>query len=292
MKAYSSIRNRLPVHLFLTGKQQLKPKIVFMKLYTILLLAIISATSCTHIYYSPNTANTPLFKEKGETRINGMYSTGLNSEFNGGELQLAHAVSKNFGVMLNGMFASKEEKVDDWGFNQNWSVTNDYHKENGKGSYLEVAGGFFKPLDEKKKWIGEIYAGVGFGGITNEYELGDYSKVNHNKIFLQPSIGYRSKHFEAAMVPKVSFINWKAKETRISQSDDYVKQDLSTIASKPGFVAFEPAFIFRGGSEHVKLQTAFSYSFWKSGQSDYGESLIEPLNWSIGISISLNSKQR
>ncbi|HTM92537.1 MAG TPA: hypothetical protein VL095_08970 [Flavisolibacter sp.] len=264
-----------------------------MKLLIYLLIISVGCCSCFHVYYAPNSAHAPLLSEKGETRINGLYSTGGNSEFNGGELQFAHAVSQNFGIMVNGMMASKSEQIDDWGFSSNWGGSSNYHTEKGSGSYLELAGGYFKTFDEKKKWIGELYSGLGAGGVKNDYGFGDYSKVNSYKFFIQPAVGYKSKYFEAMIVPKVSFINWKVKERNIQTSgnNSYAEADISAIGAKRNFLAFEPALLFRAGGQNVKLQWGLSFSGFNSS-SFYDEDLIETLNANIGISVNLKPRRK
>ena len=79
----------------------------------LLLLSIAAITaSCHHVYYAPNTPNRPMLTEKGETRINANYVSGADSEFEGGEVQIAHAVKENLGLMANFFTASKSETVD------------------------------------------------------------------------------------------------------------------------------------------------------------------------------------
>ena len=80
-----------------------------MKLLILLSVVLCLLTSCQHIYYAPNTSNAPLFSEKGETRVNGLYSTGGDSEYDGAEFQFAHAVSKNAAVIANAFTASKQK---------------------------------------------------------------------------------------------------------------------------------------------------------------------------------------
>lgn len=251
-----------------------------MKHYTNFLLMItIAIVSCTHVYYSPNAANAPLLSEKGETRINALYSSGNISEFDGGELQYAQAINKNFGLMINGMAAGKSDNWTDYS-----GSSTSYHTEKGNGSYIEFAGGYFKNFDQKKKCIGEVYAGFGSGSVKNDYGDGN-SKVNIFKYFIQPDIGYKSKYFEAAFVPKVSVINWKVKESNVTNSD--IKADLNYIASRKSFVAFEPAILLRAGAKNVKFQFEMSFSNFNAASAFYSYDLIETLNSSIGISINL-----
>jgi hypothetical protein len=223
-----------------------------------------------------------LLSEKGEMRINGLYCSGGDSEFEGGELQAAAAVTKHFGVMVNTMFAGKTEDVDDW-------YGNSSHSESGQGSYIEVAGGLFQNFDPKKKWIGEIYAGVGSGTVNSTYESTQTSKVGITKLFLQPAVGYKSKYFEVSLVPKISFVHWKVKgDNNVNANPDGSNEyDLLTIRQHPSLVNFEPAFLIRAGGENFKLQGALSFS--SSHNENYP---IETVNGSIGISINFNTKKK
>lgn len=251
-----------------------------MKLYLLLLIVIVTSTSCYHVYYAPNTAHSPLLSEKGEVRVNGFYSSGADSDFEGGEIQVASAVSDHIGIMANGFFAGTKETVDDW---------NGYgsHPESGNGSYIELAGGAFTAFDPKKRWIGEVYAGIGSGTVNSDYGANQVSKVNSTKLFLQPAVGYKTRYFEFSLVPKISFVNWKVKSENISDATSSAASDMLIIKQKPNLVHFEPALLIRAGSEHVKLQSSLSFS---SSHTDAYP--IETLTASIGVSINMKPKKK
>ncbi len=252
----------------------------------ILLLLAISAVSCQHIYYAPNTANAPLLAQKGETRINALWAGGMDSEYNGGELQFAHAVTRSVGILASGFSASKTETVSDfYGANA--------HKEDGRGSYGEVAVGLFKTLDVQKKWIGEVYLGTGTGNVKSTYGWTDRSHIGFSKFFLQPSIGFKGRYFEFAVVPKLSLVNWKVKQANISHTDNQDHRDvIEAIRGKKNFMAFEPAFIVRAGSESVKVQVGLSLSNFKSYSTFTSQDLAESANACIGLSINIKSKKK
>ena len=257
-----------------------------MKLLILLSVVLCLLTSCQHIYYAPNTSNAPLFSEKGETRVNGLYSTGGDSEYDGAEFQFAHAVSKNAAVMANAFTASKSEMVDEYS-------SGNSHNETGKGSYFEFGGGFFGVLDARKKWIAEAYGGIGFGSVTNVYSYKDESKVGITKYFIQPSIGYKSNYVEFAIVPKLSFVNWKVKAERIRSIENQDNLDeLQAIRSDPGFVAFEPSFIVRGGGKGVKVQLGLTVSNYEAENMFYSNELAESVNFSLGVSINIKPKKK
>ncbi|MGZ3924784.1 MAG: hypothetical protein ACXVBJ_13515 [Flavisolibacter sp.] len=245
-----------------------------MKTSTFLIAIATIFGSCTHVYYAPNTANAPLLSEKGEVRINGFSCGGWDSEFSGGEFQLATAITKHVGIMTNGMFVGKTEEVSGW---------NESHMESGKGSYGEIAGGLFTAFDPKKKCIGEIYAGVGTGSVNSTYEGNQNSKVGITKLFLQPSLGFKSRYFEAAFVPKISFLNWKVKSDNLP---DGGFGELAPIRQKPNLVQFEPTFFMRAGGENVKLQGSLSFS------DSHGYYPIERLTASFGVSIDIKPKKK
>ncbi len=249
--------------------------------YASLIIAAITCCSCHHIYYAPNTANAPQLSEKGETRINALYTAGGYSEFQGGELQFAHAVSKNIGVMLNGFAAGKTENVTRF-------LSNRSHVEKGSGAYIEGAGGYFMTLDTKRKWIADIYGGMGLGSVKNDYGFGDNSKVGITKVFVQPSIGFKSTNFEIAFVPKLSLVNWKVTESKISSSEnDAIRAEMTAIKSDPSFIAFEPASILRAGGKNFKVQVGFSFSSCNTADALFQNGPTEPITAHLGISINL-----
>ena len=238
--------------------------------------------SCTHIYYAPNTANTPLLSEKGETRINGVYCKGYDTEFTGGELQVAHAFGPNWGIMINGMSVSRDENTGDY-------------MESGKGGYAEAAAGIFKPISSDKKWMVELYGGGGKGSVKNDYGLGRHSTVGITKLFVQPAMGFKTKYFEAAFAPKLSYVSWNVKDKTGVHDDPSSGQsmataDLSAIEKSPHFMAFEPALIVRAGGEGFKIQGALSFS--SNSKNNQNTFLAESLNGSLGVSINFRSAKK
>ena len=249
----------------------------------ILLLGVISigTVSCHHVYYAPNTPNAPQLSEKGETRVNALYASGGDSEYKGGELQFAHAVTSKVGIMVNGFTAGKSETITDI------SGSNS-HMEKGSGGYLEFAGGLFTTLDPKKKWVADIYGGFGFASIKNDYGFGDRAHTGFNKFFVQPSIGYKSRNFEFALVPRVSFVSWKVKTATINSTESQdARDEINALKGDPSFVAFEPALMARAGGENVKFQAGLAFSSFRASGYFIDYELGETLNASIGISVNL-----
>jgi hypothetical protein len=245
-----------------------------MKVFFILAVAAFLITSCHHVYYAPNTVAVPLLAEKHDVRINGLYSTGGESEFSGAELQFAYAPSKHFGVMFNAMAVGQKENTGDY-------------LESGNGRYGEFAAGYFNRFE--LKWIFETYAGFGGGKVNNEYGMGDHSTIGMTKFFIQPAIAFKSRYFEMAFAPRFGIVNWKEKESSVKYfENDYAHYDLMAIRAKPSFFTFEPAIILRGGGEHVKIQ--FGLSFSNPGQLVYTD-LTESMTMGLGLSVHFNTRK-
>ena len=162
----------------------------FFKTIAVSIQGLLIATlfsSCYHLYYSPNSSNVPLFKEKGEARLNAYYSGG--EEIEGGEIQGALAVSKNIGVILNTTFMGSSEQ-----------------DESGSGYIIEGGAGYYKPF--AKNFVFENYGGLGIGNVKNNYvdwfnsDAKGNSKVGVTKLFIQPSLGYTIKNLDFGAASK------------------------------------------------------------------------------------------
>lgn len=243
-----------------------------------LLITISLLVSCNHKYYAPNTANMPLLSEKGEARVNGQYTTGFSSGFNGGELQLAYAVSNHLGIMLNGFTGSKSEIVTDWG-----PFPGPDTKEKGYGSYFEVGSGYFKNL--ANNFVVEVYGGFGFGSVTNDYDQGSLSKVKLRKFSLQPAVALKHKHAEIGFVPRFALLNW-----RLQKLTGFPPEELMEIYRKPHPILFEPGVIVRTGFQNVKLQLSLNLADILNYSAD--SDLAEKLTLGIGTSIQFNTTKK
>lgn len=212
--------------------------------YLILLLLMLSFSSCVHYYYAPNSSNVPLFKEKGEGRINGYYTEG--SEISGGEVQAAYSVSNHVGLIFNTAFVSGSD--DSYGSNK---------IDRGNGSLIEGGLGYYQPLT--MNWIFETYGGFGVGQAKNEYSQGGSSKVNFTKYFIQPSLGFTIKNLDVGIASKFSFLNMKVNGG--SYANQYDNFDLEYIEAHPNSVLWEPSIFIRFGFPELKAQLQYTPSF-------------------------------
>ncbi len=252
-----------------------------MKTRTALLLIATLVASCNHIYYAPNTANIPILSGKGEVKINGLYSSGWDSEFQGSELQLACAASDHAGIMINGFTGGRSEMVYDAEIMSDFGPSQGSQREEGSGSYLEFAGGYFHGL-RNKNFVIEIYGGYGLGRVNNDYGPSQSTQTYISKFFVQPAIGYKTKRVEFAFAWRVGVMNWRFKESY--QYSQYLPQVFSYKVK--GLYLMEPSFTVRGGFKNIKLQFSLTHSGVLN--TNYFDNEIERMNLGMGVSVNFD----
>lgn len=239
-----------------------------MKFYLILLVTIIycSIIGCNPIYYRPNTQQVPLFKEKGEIRASVV--SNLNDQF---EIQTAYAVNNNIGILANGIFV-------------NYDLENDGNYV--KGNFIEVGGGYYKPI--WNKFVFECYGTVGYGNVFSQFGEPSMSMFTRTietdllRIGVLPLIGYRTKYFSAAFSSRLahlSFFNYSGGYVYESNlQTDYLRLNKSNML-------IEPALTLRGGWNYIQLQAQIVGSYNLSNKNFYQDTS----SFSIGLLILLQA---
>ncbi len=233
----------------------------------ILVSSLCLFTSCTHYYYAPNANNVPLFKEKYEARIQGQASSG--HDFSGFDIQTAYAAGKNIGLQLNFFHAS----IDDHEFGS------------GHGNYIEAAGGYFLP-SHNKHWIFEGYTGFGTGSVINNYSGSQSAKTGVTKIFIQPSFGFTSKHFNMAVSSKLSLVDIGVKQyslTKNQNSSDY--NYIKFLESSKPFFFWEPGVMISGGFKNFQIITQITHTV-----AEKSKLAMDDTNMSLGIIVPFKIK--
>lgn len=249
----------------------MKKNFIFVSLFTII---IITNSSCVHYYYAPSANNVPLFKEKKEARIQAQYSLGNN--YGGFDIQSAYAVSNHAAVQLNIFHASHDDE--EYG--------------SGNGTYVEAAGGYYKPF-ANKHWIFETYAGIGFGGVKNIYGDGGIgtsrypeAKTFVTKLFLQPSFGFTSNHFAMALSSKLSTVKTGVNSSSLTKEyDEYDYEQLNALKGKSYFF-WEPGIMIRGGFKSAQLLIQYTRSVGNKSLPADNE------NISLGIIFPINNNSK
>lgn len=229
------------------------------------------ASSCEHYYYAPSSNNIPLLKEKGDGNVELKYSVG--NYYTGFEVQSALAVSNHVGVQLNFFTASQDDE--EFG--------------SGNGTYVEAAGGYFKPT-ANHKWVFETYGGIGTGVVNNQYESQSAanSKVGLTKFFMQPSFGFTSPYFDIAIASKFSLVNFNVKSSTVDKDRfpfDYY--NIQSLEDTKSFFIWEPGIMMRGGFKGLKFQGNLTIAVPSNSALS-----LDNINYSTGIMIPFLPKKK
>lgn len=234
-----------------------------------------------HYYYAPNSNNVPLFKEKGEGRLQAQFTStaGQNGTdaANGFEIQTAYALGNRSALQLNFFHASE----------------NDEEYGSGSGNYIEAAGGYFKPF-AKNHMVFETYSGLGFGNVNNAFKsnYGNYvtedAKTSITKFFVQPSIGFTSRYFNAAFSSKFSFVNLGLKRSTLSKENNlYDYNYVESLRKGKSYFFWEPGLMLRGGFEHVQFIIQLTETLLTKDDEP-----ISNTSFSLGLAIPFNTNPK
>jgi hypothetical protein len=233
----------------------------------IFLLFIVS--SCTHYNYVPNMHNVPLFQQKEEFHLD--LSGSVGNEFSAFEVQAGFSLSDNFAVIGNGFFHDADRQM--------------FNDEYCRGHIIEGGAGAFVPM--KDNMVFESYFGVGFGKIENGFDDDATTKLDFNRYFIQPSLGYTSDFLDFAVSLRLSGLRYNDIHFTGDLDTDDMDQ-IQYINRNPFSILVEPALTLRAGWEHIKFQLQFGYSI----NTTNPDLLQEDLNASIGMYFTISDKYK
>ena len=224
---------------------------------------------CTHYNYVPNMHNVPLFQQKEEFHLD--LSGSMGNEFSAFEVQTGFSLGNNFAVIANGFFHDADREM--------------FNDEYCRGHLIEGGAGAFVPM--QNNMVFESYCGVGFGKIENGFDNDATSKLDFNRYFFQPSLGYTSDFLDFAISLRLSGLRYN--DIHFSGSLDQEDQDqIQYINRNPFSVLIEPALTLRAGWEHIKFQLQIGYSQNLSNP----DLLQEDLNLSLGMYFTISDKYK
>lgn len=183
-----------------------------------------------------------MLNEKGETNLT------VTGNMNQVEFQGAYAVTNHLGVLANGgLFIPKDED----------------NGNGGSGKFIEVGAGYFTPV--QNNFIFDTYGLMGIGSFENHLPTaatnspltrGDIS-ANVFRIGVQPSFGYKTKYFSAALSARL--VNLSYNKINGDLIFDNINQVTYLDDNSSNFL-IEPALTVKAGLKKVKLQLQYGYS--------------------------------
>jgi len=253
-----------------------------MKIRTLLPLFITASTfySCSVSQYIPPTVSAPLFKEPNEAVLQGFI--GLNHA----EVQAAYSFKGNFAMM-----------TDIWiGDDKRFSA--------------ELAPGFY--FKGKNNFCIEGFAGVGFASASTvdestrnsvlsgiKYTVKYETTAPYQFIFIQPGLGYRSRHWEIAVAPRISYVNYSDFYYSKFEKDNNYQRNYKLIEKvDKGQMAgwtLQPTLMVRACLKKVKVFVSTSINFisFNNGLILATRAFVpfgHPFLLSVGIHLRLGSK--
>lgn len=211
-------------------------------------LASFSAlAACSPVFYSPSSQHVPLLTDENELAVSGGYVGAESAE--GMALKAAYAVSPNWALMAGGSLYFGGE--------------DNNNAKSGSGGFVEAGAGYFKQVSEK--FVFETYGLLSYGGMNNRFpqSVVDYpntdGKINADifGVGIQPSFGFKSRFFDAALSLKANRINYmNIRGNLITQNADQetAGSQQTYLSDHRGNFLLEPALTLRGGLEYLKLQ--------------------------------------
>lgn len=203
------------------------------------------ATGCSPSIYAPNAQNVPMVRRAGEAHLSA--SVGVLERFpDTYEAQGAYALTDRVALMANLMMVSYKKP------DSLTSIT-------VKGQVAEAGGGLYKEFSSNL--VGDVYAGFGGGSVTttdrrtdslgrvymNNFSAGIY------RFFVQPSFGFTSRYFDAAVSVRACMVRYSAPDTSNIMPGYMTDNHLENV-NRQTFFFLEPAFTVRAGDGNLKLQ--------------------------------------
>lgn len=208
-----------------------------------LILIAFAATSCSPLFYTPNTQNVPLITHQGD---NNLTVAGNGNQV---ELQGSYGLTDAFAIQANGgWFLPRKED----------------NGNGGSGNFIELGGGYFTPFMDN--FVFETYGLLGFGSMKNNFpstqeenpdSKGDIS-ANVLRIGIQPNIGYKSKYFEVALSSRIVNLMYNDIKGDLIYNGE---NQIDYLTDNKSNFLIEPAITLRGGLEKIKLQLQYGYSY-------------------------------
>lgn len=208
-----------------------------------LCLGALVFTSCSPMYYSPNTHNVPMIAEKDQF-VGTLAGTG-----NQVDVQTAYNISKSIGVQLNGGLILPKDLDNGNG---------------GSGKFGEAGVGYYKKLGNAL--VFETYALAGVGAMENHLPSTiDSAKTTTGNISagltrysIQPAIGFVTANLSIIFSTRLSSLNY----SNITGSLVYKNEDqVAYLKHNANTYLAEPAITARLGTRSLQLQAQVGRSF-------------------------------
>ena len=268
------------------------------KKFPLLICFFILLNSCRspRIIYSPSPPNNPYFREKGESKLAGYYSSGgddnsLTKEYNHGfDLQSAYAVTNHF-ALTSGYFQRKEKDI-------LFPIYTRRHFDSSVINYnrhiTDFGGGYFTQLGSSKIVFFNLFGGIGFGKFSFTDNGLDSAGMNYNRFYnskitkwyIQPALNiFASEHFKIGLIGKYCRVHYKTQGTSYTTyEENYLDLDKLKKTSLGFFESTLNMQVSMKGAEWINLDGGFTFS-----SEPFDNSInLEARNFNASIGLGIN----
>lgn len=199
-------------------------------------LAALCASGCSPKYYSPNTQNVPMIREKGQV---GLTVAGSGSQV---EFQGAYGLTDQIALQASG----------------GWFIPGDLDNGNGgSGRFAEGGLGLYRPVGEH--FVFETYGLFGFGKMENHLpstqeqypETTGRISANIVRYGLQPNFGFVTKYFTIALSSRFVVLDYSSIRGSLIYNNE---NQIDYLRDNKTHFLIEPALTLRGGLEWLQFQ--------------------------------------
>lgn len=268
-------------------------------LFICLVAAAFLLGSCmsSRYVYAPAPANVAYFREEGNVKINGFYSSSgnndINNRSNGLDVQAAYALTNHWAVTAAYFFRDESDRQ------LRYSIF-DSSRIRYRRNLAGIGTGYFIALNPKKTITFNIYGGADIGqfsiddrGIKDSSAYKRYHKSRITKWYLQPSFNFMpGKFFRASVFVRNNFVHYG--HIRTSYTDEELDYFSLGLINNSTLHFFESGYELELGIPQVPwlfINTSLSFTSILSGIS-FTHLASRSANVSIGLSANLSKIKR
>jgi hypothetical protein len=240
----------------------------------LLILNVVSLSSCNKLLYIPNSHNVPLLEEKGDIKV------GVTIK----DLQVAYGITDHLGVMANAYY-----NKNDWAVSNGTSIFLDYNYKSTR-SLFEGGLGYYSAVSDYGRF--EVFGGAGFGHVNYDYytiENGRRTQSNifgadYTRFFLQPAVGMQGNLFGLAFSTRLTGVNFSSIDTTGYTPVELTEEGLNELEDNM-FFFIEPALTFRVGVKYVQFQIQPYYNLQVAGPTSIN---AREFGCNVGVYLSID----
>jgi hypothetical protein len=247
---------------------------------------LIILTGCVTLY-KPNTINSPMLKEKGELNTSAslaMSGCGLVN------IQSSYAISDHMGVMLDGMYHTKQLNV------------TDSSVERLNILFSQLGAGFFSEFGNNNYGLFQCFGGVGYGitrdKLNNSYSINPEVSANYLNVFIQPGLAVNYYFMDIAFDLRVNYVHlFNINSYLIDPFEWWAADSKFYTDTTLNFMLLEPAMTIRVGDGKIKGLVQLGATFPIVNPDSYynvspNSMLLTPLfKFSFGINYTFGTEK-